>query len=175
MQVTELPARIDIDRLARGRHDFAGPLPAVALPRLEASGAHPDSASASLSIDTSGGLPRLEGRCQASLNVTCERCLGPLAIDIEGDFERVVVDRIEAADTLEPPEAVVVAPAGRLDLLALLEDELLLAMPVVPRHASDDCDGGVRWFGPAGAAPPRRDNPFTVLESLKSHDSGEAH
>jgi len=70
---------------------------------------------------------------------------------------------------------VVVAPKGQLDIAALIEDELILALPVIPTHDDADCDGGQRQFGPAGEAAPARDNPFQALESLKRDDSGEVH
>ena len=175
MQVTELPVRIEIDRLSCGRHSWTGPLPAGTMPRMAELGASVGAAEASFLIDTGHQRPQVTGKCHGTVTVRCERCLEPMDITIAGEFELVVVDRVEEANDLDTEEPVVVAPKGQLQVLPMIEDELILGLPVVSRHDSADCDGGQRHFGPPGESEPARENPFNVLESLKTGDSGEAH
>ncbi len=175
MQVTELPARIELDRLARGFHEWSGSLPAGATPRLAELHASLGSAEASLSVDIGEGRPRIRGTCHGRVTVRCERCLEPMEVTVAGEFALVAVDRIEEADELGADEPVVVASRGQLDVLPMVEDELILGLPVVSRHERADCDGGQRHFGPPGESEPARDNPFKVLESLRKGGSGDAH
>ena len=60
---------------------------------------------------------------------------------------------------------------GTLDLLALVEDELLLALPIVPAHDPEVCQhpGWIRRRRRAGVERSRdkRPNPFSVLAQLK--------
>mgnify|MGYP006281013875 FL=1 len=175
MQVTELPARIELDRLPRGHHEWAGSLPAGATPRLAELSASLGSAEAAFSVEIGEGRPRVEGTCRGRVTVRCERCLEPMEVTVAGEFALVTVDRIEEADDLGPDEPVVVASRGQLDVLPMIEDELILGLPVVSRHERADCDGGQRHFGPPGESAPARDNPFKVLESLRRGETGEDH
>jgi uncharacterized protein len=170
-----LPHRVDIARLGEGEHSWTGALAGCPLPRMDALDARVGDASATLTLTIDRGRPRLQGNCSAVVTLVCERCLAPVALDTAGAFDLVVVDRIEEADGYGADQPVVVAPKGQLDIAALIEDELILALPVIPTHDDTDCDGGQRQFGPAGEAAPARDNPFQALESLKRDDSGEVH
>ena len=76
----------------------------------------------------------------------------------------------EGANTQSVPQGYDVLEVGEdpLDLLALVEDELLLALPIVPMHDPKDCQQ------PAGLDEPEssedevtRSNPFSVLAQLK--------
>lgn len=84
-----------------------------------------------------GGDPVVHLRLQAStrLALSCQRCLGPVMLDLEVDRRtRFVATEAEAEALDAEIEDDVMAWARRLDLLAWAEDELLLAQPLVPRH-----------------------------------------
>jgi uncharacterized protein len=74
---------------------------------------------------------------------------------------------------LEPQEgdADILMADKPLSLSGLVEDELLLALPMVPMHAPDQCTAKVRAANVVRAAPERaergRKNPFAVLDQLK--------
>ena len=68
----------------------------------------------------------------------------------------------EALDAEIEDDVLALSPA--LDLRALVEDELLLAWPIVPRH--DVCPSPAST-GPATSRPPGA-NPFAALASLKA-------
>jgi len=53
-----------------------------------------------------------------------------------------------------------------IDLLALLEDEMLLSLPLAPRH--EDCEVSVKTVV-VDDTPTRTDNPFGILASLKGN------
>jgi len=175
MDGSELPQRIDMSRLGNGEHAWQGSLADAPLSRMEALGASVRAPTGAVRVEVGRSGLRVSGECAATVTLECERCLEPVALEVAGGFDLLVVDRIEEADRFEADQPVVVAPKGQLDVAALLEDELILALPVIPTHDNRDCDGGQRRFGPAGEAPPERDNPFQALESLKRDDSSEVY
>ena len=68
----------------------------------------------------------------------------------------------------EAYEPIEVNEFGEVDLLAMVEDEIILALPVVPVHESEHCevsDADMVF----GKLPPEVDkpNPFAALASLK--------
>src|SRR5690606_35744859 len=99
--------------------------------------------------------------------LACQRCLGPL----EHAFERVSMLRLVRAGTpigdeeleLDEFDALEVGP--ELDVLALVEDEILLGLPVAPRH--EQCELPL----PAGGS--EKKSPFDVLAVLRERGKRE--
>jgi uncharacterized protein len=111
---------------------------------------------------------------QVSLPLTCQRCLGPADITVVVDRPfRFVASEAQAETEDEEAEEDVLALDRDFNLYELIEDELLMELPGVPRHevcptevklAAQDAD-----FDAAGAAKP---HPFAVLAGLKGGKSG---
>lgn len=108
------------------------------------------------------------------LPLTCQRCLGPVDIGVEvaRDFRFVATEeQAEAED--EASEEDVLVLSRDFDLQALVEDELLMALPLVPRH--EVCPNEVKLavqdadFEVAQEAKP---NPFAALAGLKTGPKG---
>lgn len=108
-------------------------------------------------------------RAQAEVPLTCQRCLEPVdeALAVDRWF-RFVADEAQAAREDEEAEEDVLPLDAAFDLQALVEDELLMALPLVPRHPV--CPTAV----PMEAVDPDfeqaqadRPNPFDVLADLK--------
>lgn len=82
---------------------------------------------------------------RATVELTCQRCLEPVAHDMEERVDLVVADE-DAVPTVvpegyEPYEL----PEGRFSPAELVEDELIVAVPIVPKHARiEDCGGLAR-------------------------------
>jgi len=126
---------------------------------------------------TSGGAPEtwLTLSAQAIVRLQCQRCLG--AVDVPIDVSRrfrFVSDETAAERLDEEIEDEVLVLGRSLDLHELVEDELLLAMPLVPRH--DVCpDAPPLAFGDEETeedAADERKNPFAVLAALKKGAGG---
>lgn len=114
-------------------------------------------------------------QAQARAGQTCQRCLQPMPVDLAVDRGfRFVADEDEAARLDEEVEEDVLVQSRQFDLLALLEDELILSLPLVPRH--DACPAPLP-MAPADAAAPGtgvapapdavRPNPFAALAALR--------
>ena len=114
-------------------------------------------------------------RADATVPVTCQRCLGTVVLPI--GFERwyrfVENEDVAMAQDNESEEDLLVLQT-QFDLLALLEDELIMALPMLPMH--DACPsppqlhaGQIDLPGDAARDEPGRPNPFAVLVGLKKN------
>ncbi len=79
--------------------------------------------------------PWLHLVAEGALTVVCQRCLGPVKVPLSVDrWFRFVADEAAAEAEDDESEEDVLALEPRPDLEALLEDELLMALPLVPMH-----------------------------------------
>jgi uncharacterized protein len=104
----------------------------------------------------------------AKLSLTCQRCLAPVEMPVAVDRTfRFVSDEETAAAEDDRSEEDVLALSRNFDLVALVEDELLMELPLAPRH--ETCPpvrlavADEAFEGSSG----RHENPFAVLGRLK--------
>jgi uncharacterized protein len=127
-----------------------------------------------------GSLKRVGGEDQiwlhllaeADVILQCQRCLLPLdeAVHVDRHF-RFVADEDAAAALDDEIEDEVLVLAKSLNLRDLVEDEMLLALPLVPRH--DVCPEAVPLqFGDVEAVEEKA-NPFASLAILRKDKSGD--
>ncbi|MHB1249808.1 MAG: YceD family protein [Polaromonas sp.] len=108
-------------------------------------------------------------QAKAAIPLTCQRCMGIVTTPVEvNQWYRFVAneDVAMARDDQSEEDLLVMAP--QFDLLAVLEDELLMALPLVPMH--DQCPiAPVLHAGEAAIAgeSAEKPNPFAVLAQLK--------
>lgn len=112
-------------------------------------------------------------KSDAILPLTCQRCLLPVDVPVSVDRSfRFVQDEAMAATEDEESEEDVLVLSRSLDLLELVEDELLMELPLAPRHEA--CPEALKLsvadedFDEASA---RLENPFAQLGKLKSGKS----
>ena len=106
---------------------------------------------------------------EVAVPLICQRCLSPVdvQVQVEREFRFVATEAIAEVQDEESEEDVLVLSRD-FNLLELIEDELLMALPVVPKHTV--CPGAVKLqvadpdFVEDVAEKP---NPFAVLEQLK--------
>ena len=116
-----------------------------------------------------GGLPWLHLKADVTLPLQCQRCLQPVAVKAEVDrfFRLVTTEAMAEAEDDESEEDLLVGSA-EFELDVLIEDELLMSLPLVPRH--DICPTEVVLAvedGEFAAALAEKPNPFAVLQQLK--------
>lgn len=111
---------------------------------------------------------------QTSVPLTCQRCLGPadIALVVDRSFRFVATeDQAEAED--EEAEEDVLALQRDFNLVELIEDELLMELPLVPRH--EVCPTEVKLAVQDAnfeATQAEKPNPFAALAGLKGGKSG---
>jgi uncharacterized protein len=101
----------------------------------------------------------------ASIRRECQRCLQAVVLPLAVDRSlRFVDDEATAAALDADSEDDVLVASRQFDLQALVEDELLLAMPLVPMHES--CPEPLPGAAAEGKEAPRT-HPFAALAALK--------
>ena len=168
-----LPAYVDAWRMVEERRIFEGSVPVAGFKRLRdlLADSHGDATyrlefarnelgGASLLLDVS-----------APLTLVCQRTLEPfvLPVVVHARLGLIAHEREEAA--LAPGfEPLLVDADGRIDPAAAIEDELVLAVPLVPVSPDSKWPEEGRGSGPS-SAPGDEDkpNPFAVLRELKKH------
>ena len=109
--------------------------------------------------------PMVSGKIQAGLQVECQRCLGSMLNELDLDFELL----IDAADDIvrESRLDTLYSEEGYIDIFELVEDEIILALPLVAMHENDTCNE--HWQAAEKTQQPAvRENPFSVLKNLKT-------
>jgi uncharacterized protein len=121
--------------------------------------------------DAGTGRLWLDIHAQGAVTLVCQRCLGPLALPVQVDNTVGLVKnqaQLDALDALESAgegsDVEYLVADRQLDILALIEDELILALPYAPRH--DVCPGAEDEPGHQDVTKP---SPFAVLEQLRKH------
>lgn len=130
------------------------------------------TALAELRSDAAGQpAPWLRLTVATCLPQICQRCLEPVdvAVQLERAFRFVESEAVAEAQDDECEEDLLVT-SREFDLAALIEDEVLLALPLVPRH--DTCPVKVKMLAVDKDfdAPAEKPNPFAVLAQLKAKD-----
>ncbi len=107
-------------------------------------------------------------KAQGVLPLTCQRCLAPVDVPIEigRDFRFVADEATAEAEDDESDEDLLVT-SRTFDLPALIEDEFLMEMPLVPLH--ETCPQPVKLSAedPGFEVESPKENPFAVLARLK--------
>ncbi|OTG64829.1 YceD family protein [Acinetobacter silvestris] len=181
MSANTFPAQIEPFKWAEQGFTWSGSLPLSRLVRIsrEAVGSIDNqlvTIDCKLSMDAYHRIAWLDGHAETKVSTECQRCLEPVEITLVSDFHVALVDDESLIERLDEDADFIVlgeseattkgdfdAPATA-DLLSLIEDELLLLMPLSPKH--DVCE---HKHQPTeeDLVEEKRDNPFDVLAGLK--------
>jgi uncharacterized protein len=156
---------IDGPQLARDRGTVSGTLGIDALPRLAASGCE----AATLRYQVHGavnaaGRPCLAVEASGFAMLACQRCLDAVEfrVELSVELELAASEReiVEADDDVDR-----VLATNAMDVAALVEDEVLLVLPMAPMHERCEPDAG------QGAA--NRAATFAALAGLRKGGGGD--
>jgi len=174
------PRKLAVSAFALEHAPLDGQAPLAQFPRLvdEAVQAVADAAVhfqalGSMRADPTGAaVPWLQLQGRVDIDLVCQRCLEPVTTRVQFDREFRFVESEEAALAQdEEYEEDLLVNSAQFDLLELVEDELLMALPVSPKH--EKCPGDLRLsaadadFETASDRP----NPFAKLAQLKTPKS----
>ena len=157
---------IDSLEFARKSQEIYGTIADSDLPRLHDA---LFSQAGELHYQLSGGLnderkPRLRLRVQGNLQLRCQRCLEAMEFKLELDSSFVIVPD-EASMPLpeeEPDDEDYLVASARLRVAELIEDEVLLGLPLAPTHSTEACSASERLN------TLKKVSPFAVLQGLKT-------
>ena len=172
-----LPESVDPWRSADLQKRFSGQLTPSMFPRLNAS-----LADSKGSVDYLLAFSRrtrrrviISGTLSAQLTIECQRCMSPMQYPLNTSFELIVTAGYEEAKLLpDDVDSLVVEEDESVSPLDILEDELILALPLVAMHKLDECGVGSDDMAVGDEIVPEAEdsgdeNPFAVLAQLKSN------
>ena len=165
--------RFDPLRLASQASELSGELESTRMPRLSDVITGPSTVHWTVRAgrDEARRLV-LTGTVRADVESNCQRCMEPVSLPLRSEISLAVVSDEDSARGLPASlDPVFTDDNGEIDLVELLEDELLLAMPAVPLHENiADCGERasiMRVEAPEEFDSAEKENPFAVLKKLK--------
>ncbi|CAG7857306.1 hypothetical protein MCAMS1_02079 [biofilm metagenome] len=167
-----LPKEIDAFEWADRNASIKGELEVSKFDRLSEF-LFDDSGKAALEVTfgKKGRLTVIEGHIAATLALKCQRCLEAIHWHIDTNINLGVVGSLEQINKLpEGFEPLLLADDGLLQLKTLIEDELLLYLPDIPKHQYE-CPIPLIKKDRIGILPEdntKKVNPFSVLADLKN-------
>jgi uncharacterized protein len=171
MSSAPFPERIDAVKMFARMGSITADLPLARLQRFseQLSGtAQTRAVAVDLTFGTDEeGRRLLSGTLDTQVPVACQRCLQDMEIVLHSTLSLLVFDTEEEVEQLpESREGVVMTEDG-LDVVALIEDELILSLPMIPMHEDPACNRVLVKLK-EGGEPESRPNPFAALAALKA-------
>lgn len=174
-QVMSIPREVVASVAVAQGYRFVGEFGISLAPRLrEVTGAQalPEPLQVDLLADAYRGQGRLRGTVRGNWQLECQRCNRPFLTPVDLKLDLALVHSEEAEKALLSEADPYLVQDDQLPLYELIEEELLLALPVFPRCKA--CEDAVE--AAAHAQPPQspqqkpeRENPFAALkQQLKS-------
>jgi uncharacterized protein len=181
MQTLPLPEKLKLWQIAAENGSLNGTLALAALPRLVAT-LNRSEGQVAMALTTgidAQGIRFIKGVLHAEVELICQRCLGllrwPLAVTVSLGLARDEAEIDRLPDEYEP---LLLAEGGRIAVTDLVEDELLLALPQIPRH-DDVRECAAHDEARSGEPAPESRQPFAALASLlqdsQLQDSQRSH
>jgi uncharacterized protein len=160
-----LPESVDAWRMVEARRSFHGRLPLAAMSRLRDSLERAEGvATYAIDFDRDElGVPNVRVRVEAELPLVCQRTLESFALRVCVDTRLGLIARETDEASLPSGYEPLLAEDGAVRLAEVVEDELILAMPVVPVKPGTSAVDRVFAAADETAGP---GHPFAVLETL---------
>lgn len=170
MKNLSLPQHINLFRLSEHGAKFHGSLFIKDMQRLHASLYNEGGeVVVDLTLGTDAeGTRFCHVQLQTEITLQCQRCMNPFTYGIISDFIHGITRSEEEADSLPAQYEPVIVRDGLLMVRDLVEDELILKLPIVPMHAVEECTVKLplvdaNW----DKVQEKGHNPFHVLKLLK--------
>ncbi|MCG7533639.1 23S rRNA accumulation protein YceD [Pseudoalteromonas sp. OOF1S-7] len=171
MQKVKIPITIDPCKAAQRRASYDGVIALEELSRLQqVVQDQVGEIAVTIRCETDQqGLVVVRGSVQAKVTVLCQRCNDELGLDLEQDFAYSPVGfGAESEELPECYDVVELDEEGEINLRQIVEDELILAIPIVPKHTEASCSFSDKpvSFGDIEEQE-SKPNPFEILKQLK--------
>ena len=179
LMLNRLPVDVNPFRLVEQKKRLTGAMPFQQMPRL-AETALPETGAFEVDLEFTrsiSGLPIIQGHVRGTVMLECQRCLQPVEFPVDSEIQVALTTfQTDERPEQEGFEAWLVED-DRLFLQDFIEDEILLALPLVARH--EQCEPVRELIEalpseiPATEAsqtddvPEGKKNPFAVLKDWK--------
>lgn len=163
-----IPEHIDPFRHAEQNLKLSGLVKIADMERLRANLSGTDD---TVAVDLQFGIDEqgqtfLKGHLETKLMLQCQRCMEPFSYEIMSDFVLGIVTTLDEANAMPDHYEPALTKDGQLALRELIEDELILNLPIIPRHEPEQCKVKLP-LTESGWKAGESENPFRVLQSLK--------
>jgi uncharacterized protein len=165
-----LPVAIDPLRFAETGRRLEGPLLLSGFDRLAPL---LSDTTGEIQVDLEFGVddmrvPFLSGHIQGHLRLTCQRCMEPMDYEVDNHFILGLVQSEYEADRLREDYEPLLVGDEPMVLADVIEDELILALPIVPSHELSTCPVTTHVNDSSTEdTMDEENNPFAVLNELK--------
>ncbi len=124
---------LHIAKVAELGDTLAGSVDLALWTRLTAELQQLDAVEVQVDLRRNGSVVLAEGVIEVAGRIRCERCLGTMPLALQVPVHSVLAESEAAVVALNPDLDVVLTEKGAVPLQAWLEDEVLLALPMIPR------------------------------------------
>ena len=162
----DLPHEFDPLRFARAGKQLAGQFEFRAMERLNAlllDNSGQAEFELSFGHEEQNDFYFISGRVKADLQIICQRCLGGLELHVDNPIKLGIVHNKNEADALPTDYEPLLVTESTVPLRELIEDELLLAMPIAALHNLEECSVKLEQTGV------EKTNPFAKLADFKTN------
>jgi uncharacterized protein len=163
----ELPETIDPMRLAKTGKELSGSYDLRQFTRVNASLNNDSKVQLSFKLefsrDNKNQLFSVVGDLQTTLPLVCQRCMQPMQHQLSSTIKMAIVSNEAEAENLPAEFELYIDTGVPVKLQDFIEDELLLAMPLVSLHKEQECPAADKFQHIETA----KENPFAELKNLK--------
>ncbi len=133
------------------------------LPRInEISSNNSDNIKVNFSFYIENNTPCLDGEVSLMIYLTCQRCLEELPVSLDLNFSLAFVKNESQAEGLSKHLEIYLFEGEELSLIDLISDEILLSIPMVPKH-NLDC---LSSFKEHNNYEQVKESPFAILKNI---------
>ena len=165
-----LPVNLNFRQKAKTGFEIQGKLPIKQLKRLnDVLLSDLGDVQVELKFGFAGHIPFIQGHIATELQLKCQRCMQPMAHIIDNDFKLGLVLNEEQMDKLPDDFEPYLVEDDSNHLHDMIEDELLLSMPLVAMHdfeCSEHINVEDTVQDAAAGSSDEKENPFSVLKDL---------
>ena len=116
------------------------------------------------------GIHFASGSLEVEVQMTCQRCMKPMSVSVVAEVALGFVSNDEQARNLAQGYEPYIVEQEPINLAEIVEDELILALPLVAVHEDQGCEPVIEELQKSAAEIDQADakpNPFAVLSELK--------
>jgi uncharacterized protein len=118
-------------------------------------------------------LQTLDLGLKGRIHLICQRCMQDCAVDLAEKRRFVLLATEDLADDypIEDEEREALVASQHFNLLETIEDEILLSLPLIPKHPEGFCEPQASSFGDEGEEDTleKSENPFNILKNMKKN------
>jgi len=166
---TSLPEIVDVWRMVAGRRIFQGKLPQSSLQRL--TGSLADAEAFIVYYLEFGkddfGVAYLNIQAETPLTLICQRSLESFVLPVRVETRLGLITHEQEETALPKGYEPLIIENGQLHLTDVIEDELILALPIVPIDPESEVIDSAWNSATSSHHPTQNPNPFAALVQLK--------